>query len=199
MAEDRRRRRLIGASVDPLDDFAGHILILSGSPGAGKTTTAEALARFPGPTPKVHIHSDDFWGYIKHGVIDPWLPEADTQNKMIMDIAAGVAGRYAQGGYFVAFDGVIGPWSLPAYLRLDVPTHYILLRPTVEESMARCVARGGDGLSDTAVVAEVYRMFADLGLYAGHVLPVAGLDRAQTQDAVIAAMRSDNYRLPDLA
>lgn len=178
-----------------LDAFAGHILILSGSPGAGKTTTAESLARFPGPTPKVHIHSDDFWGYIKHGVIAPWLPEADAQNKMIMEIAAGVANRYAEGGYFVAFDGVIGPWSLPAYLALDVPMHYILLRPSVEESMDRCEVRGGDSLSDRAVVADIYRMFEDLGPYQRHVLPTIGLDPAQTQDAVIAAMHSGEYRL----
>jgi len=69
--------------METLDDFAGHILILSGSPGSGKTTTAETLARIPGATPKVHIHSDDFWGYIKHGVIEPWLPEADTQNPCV--------------------------------------------------------------------------------------------------------------------
>jgi hypothetical protein len=185
--------------METLDTFAGHILILSGSPGAGKTTTAEKLARLHGPTPKVHIHSDDFWGYIKHGVIDPWLPEADAQNRMIMDIAAGVAGRYAQGGYFVAFDGVIGPWSLAPYPALDVPMHYILLRPSVEESVARCVARGGDSLGDPVVVADIYRMFADLGPYGRHVLPSNGLDADQTLAAVIAAMRSGDYRLRHLA
>ena len=181
--------------METLDDFAGHILILSGSPGSGKTTTAETLARIPGATPKVHIHSDDFWGYIKHGVIEPWLPEADMQNKMIMEIAAGVVGRYGQGGYFVAYDGVIGPWSLPAFLVLDVPMHYILLRPSVEECVARCLTREEDTLRDPAVVADVYRMFEDLGPYRRHVLPTTGLDRQQTHDAVIAAMRSGRYRL----
>lgn len=178
-----------------LDAFAGQILILSGSPGSGKTTTAETLARVRGPAPKVHIHSDDFWGYIKHGVIDPWLPEADTQNRMIMEIAAGVADRYARGGYFVAFDGVIGPWSLPAYLKLEVPMHYIVLRPSVDEAVARCSARGGDSLTDPVVVAQMHRLFADLGPYQRHVLPTDGLDRQQTHDAAIAAMESGRYRL----
>lgn len=97
-----------------MDQFAGHVLILPGSPGSGKTTTAELLARLPG-VPKVHLHSDDFWGYIKHGHIDPWLPESVAQNRMIMEIAASVGAQYARNGYLVALDGVIGPWSLPPY------------------------------------------------------------------------------------
>lgn len=75
-------------------DLGGHILLLSGHPGSGKSTIAEALAHLPG-VPKVHFHSDDLWGYIKHGRIDPWLPQSHQQNRMIMQIAADVAGRYA--------------------------------------------------------------------------------------------------------
>ena len=184
--------------MEGLDAFAGHILILSGSPGSGKTTTAETLARVPGPTPKVHIHSDDFWGYIKHGVIDPWLPESDAQNRMIMEIAAGVAGRYAEGGYFVALDGVVRPAMLRPYQALRVPLHYIVLRTTVTEAIARCSARGGDSLSDPVVVANLHAEFADLGAHERHVLPVDGLDRRQTHDTVIAAILSGRYRLEAL-
>ena len=120
-----------------MDQFAGHILILSGSPGSGKTTTAETLARLPG-VPKVHLHSDDFWGYIKHGLIAPWLPESDAQNRMICEISASVAGQYARHGYLVVLDGVVRPWWLPAFATLDVPVHYMVLRTSVQEAVARC-------------------------------------------------------------
>lgn len=177
-----------------MDLPAGHILILSGHPGSGKTTSAEALAHLPG-VPKVHLHSDDFWGYIKTGKIDPWLPQSHQQNQMIMQVAAGVAGTYARYGYFVALDGVIRPWALPAFAALGVPLHYVVLRTSAEEAVARCIARGGDSLSDPDVVAALHAQFADLGAHQAYALDVGGLDRPQTIAALQAALATGRYRL----
>lgn len=177
-----------------MDRFAGHILILSGPPGSGKTTTAETLARLPG-VPKVHLHSDDFWGYIKHGLIAPWLPESHEQNRMISQIAASVAGQYAQHGYFVVLDGVVRPWWLPAFTALGLPLHYVVLRPSLEEAVARCLARGGDSLTDPVVVGDLHAQFADLGQYERHAISTEGLGRDETLAAVIAALESSQFRL----
>lgn len=177
-------------------DFRGHILLLSGHPGSGKTTTAEALAQQPGG-PKVHLHSDDFWGYIKHGHIDPWLEEAHEQNRMIMQIAADVAGHYARHGYFVVLDGVVRPSWLPAFQALGLPLHYIVLRTTAAEAIDRCVLRGGDSLSDPNVVADLHAEFMALGPYEAHVLSVSGQDRDGALKSVVDALQSGRFEVAE--
>lgn len=177
-----------------MNDHAGHIVILSGHPGSGKTTTAEALAGLPG-VPKVHIHSDDFWGYIKHGHIDPWLPESDRQNQMVMQIASEVSARYARHGYLVILDGVVRPDWLPAFQAHGLPLHYIVLRTTAAEAVGRCAARGGDSLCDPQIVSVLHAQFADLGPYEPNVLSVSGLDRQKSLDLVIATLRSNLGRI----
>jgi predicted kinase len=180
-----------------MDLPAGEILILSGHPGSGKTTTAETLAHLPGG-PKAHVHSDDYWGYIKTGLIQPWLPEAHAQNQMVMEIAAGVAGTYARRGYFVVLDGVIRPWTLPCFLKLGLPVHYLVLRTSAQEAVSRCQMRGGDSLSDADIVRSLHTEFSDLGEYEDHVLDVGGLEPAGTVKAVLEAVTSGGYRLNGL-
>lgn len=52
-------------------NLSGSILILAGPPGAGKSTTARNLVASCGPA--VHLHSDDFWHFIRKGAIPPYL------------------------------------------------------------------------------------------------------------------------------
>ncbi|WP_011580112.1 MULTISPECIES: ATP-binding protein [Chelativorans] len=173
---------------------AGEVLILSGPPGSGKTTTAQALAIQAG-SPKVHLHADDFWHYIKNGAIAPYLPEAHKQNGVVVDVLARVAEGYARGGYFVVLDGIIGPWFLEPFKGLDVPLHYAVLRPPLETAIRRCRDRGGETLTDPEAITALHQQFSSLGELERHVLSTAGLDREQMLEEVIAALQRGAFRL----
>jgi len=172
----------------------GQILILSGSPGSGKSTAAAAVARLAGSR-KVHLHTDDFWGFIQHGHVEPWLPEAEGQNQTVMAVAAAAAERYAQGGYFVIVDGVVGPWFVEGFADLGVPTHYLVLRTDLADAIARCRQRGGETLSDPTVVAALHAQFSDLGQFERHALDVTGLSPGEVVGRVERAVQGGEYVL----
>lgn len=175
-------------------NFSGEILILTGTPGAGKTTTAKALASKSGSA-KVHLHSDDFWHFIKNGYIEPYLPEANGQNEVVIKALAKAASSYALGNYFVILDGIIGPWFLEPFINLQMPLHYIVLRPPLSLAIERCRQRGADTLTDPGPIAALYDQFSALGPLEKYVLPIGEQTKDETLSSVIEALRSGRHRL----
>lgn len=175
-------------------NHAGEILILTGTPGAGKTTAAEALAAEPG-APKVHLHADDFWHVIRNGAIPPYLPEAHAQNEVVINVLVKAAETFAAGGFFVIVDGIIGPWFLSPFRTILAPLHYIVLRPPLAVAIKRCRERGGDTLTDPAHITTLHQQLAGLHELERHVLPTDGLDRAETLRRIIDTVASGACRL----
>ena len=174
-------------------DLAGEILILTGPPGSGKTTTAQALAVEP-TSPKVHLHADDFWDFVKYSAIPPYLPEAHEQNRVVVNVVAKAAEGYASGGYFVVLDGIIGPWFLQPFRALAVPLHYIIMRPPLDVAIQRCRERG-DTTLDPQAITSLHRQFLSLGALEQHALPTARRSREEMQRIVIEAVNSGAFRL----
>jgi adenylate kinase family enzyme len=149
------------------------ILILTGPPGAGKTTTARLLAARS--TRAVHLESDSFFHFIRAGYVEPWKPEAHEQNTTVMRIVAAAAAGYADAGYLTIVDGIISPRWFFAPLRdaLQEAGHavaYAVLRAPLALCVSRAASRDASRLADTTVVEQLWRDFADLGSLERHAV-----------------------------
>lgn len=172
---------------------AGDILILTGTPGAGKTTAARRLVLHPG-VPKVHLQADDFWNAIGTGLVPPYLPEAHVQNAVVARVLAAAAGGYASAGYFVIVDGIIGPWFLAPFRALSNPLHYAVLRPPLETALRRCRERGSGAIGADAIE-SLHAQLSALGELDRHAIEVDGMAPEEVAAALLEATESGRLRL----
>jgi tRNA uridine 5-carbamoylmethylation protein Kti12 len=153
------------------------VLILTGPPGAGKTTTAHLLAA--GAERAVHLESDSFFHFIRAGYVEPWKAEAHEQNTIVMHIVAAAAVGYADAGYFTIVDGIISPrWFFgPLRNALQAAGHtvaYAVLRAPLAVCASRAASREASRLVDTTVVERLWHDFADLGPLERHAIESSG-------------------------
>jgi len=116
------------------------IFLLSGTPGSGKTSVAQSLLqRFP---LGLHLPLDDFREFVVSGraSIFNWSDETTRQFGLAREAAVGVAVRYAEAGFAVAFDDVVFPAETEAlFIKPLRPfqVHKVLLIPRLSVALNR--------------------------------------------------------------
>lgn len=176
--------------------MADPVLILTGPPGAGKTTTARVLSARSARA--VHLEADSFFHFIRAGYLEPWKPESHEQNTSVMRIVAAAAAGYASAGYFTIVDGIISPrWFLePLRAALKADGHdvaYAVLRAPLASCASRAASRGVRRLADSTVLEQLWRDFADLGALESHVIDTD--DKSTDDVAAEVAQRLQDAQL----
>ena len=147
----------------------GELVVVTGPPGAGKSAVSEELANRWQPS--ALVAGDVFFGMIKQGYILPWLPQARHQNAVIIEAAAAAAGRLC-GICSVVYDGVLGPWFLPTFVRasgLGQPALRCLVA-SAGVCLERVRSRVGHGFTDLSVTRDMYQQFADARIDDRHMI-----------------------------
>jgi cytidylate kinase len=158
------------------------LIVVTGPPGAGKSTVARILSGLFDAS--ALVSGDQFFAFIDQGFVAPWTTAAHRQNEVVIGASAAAAGRLAAGGYTVVYDGVIGPWFLETFGAAAglASLHYAVLLPPEEVCLERVRCRADHGFKDLDAARHMYREFADAEVASRHVAD-------STEDAAALASR----------
>ena len=151
------------------------VLLLTGSPGCGKTTVAPLVADHHEPSACLDL--DWFFAKIRRGFMEPWRSEAHAQNRVILRAAAAAVATFARGGYFTLAEGILYPFMLDLFAEACAPhnisLNYAVLRAPIGVVQQRVQVRRAEpahfgALADADVVDDLWEQFESHGVAERH-------------------------------
>jgi hypothetical protein len=185
------QRQCSNAARDDAAVPAAPLLLLTGSPGCGKTTVAPLVADRHEPSACLDL--DWFFAKLRRGAIEPWRPEAHGQNRVVLHAAAEAVAAFAAGGYFTVAEGIMYPFMLDLFAaagaRYGIAVHYAVLQAPMEVVLQRVRDRRSEpqhagALADAGVVGDLWTQFEQHGVEARHRVDAGAGDAATIAELI---------------
>jgi len=174
------------------EEITAPIILLSGPPGAGKSTIAQQLVSLM-PGQVANIEGDTFWKFFAKGFDVPGRRE---NFKTIITSMLVAAMPYARAGYTTIIDFCIPPWFLNTAFTLtqtrQIPLDYIVLYPPEELCAKRAATRQEGIIDDYAIFKEFYASFNDA---TRHIINDDTADAAALANRIKAELEEGRFRV----
>ncbi len=180
----------------------GPLLLLTGSPGCGKTTVAPLVAELHDPSACLDV--DWFFAKLRRGVIEPWREEAHAQNRVVLRAAAEAVATFAEGGYFTVAEGILYPFMLDLFVAACEPhgidVNYAVLRAPIGVVQQRVQDRTlepphAGALADAAVVDDLWAQFESHGVEERHRVDSGARGPTEVAEEIDRRLQAGEFRL----
>jgi len=170
------------------------LFMITGTPGAGKSTVATALMqRFPFG---IHVPVDDIRDWVVSGIAYPGRDrseETTRQMNLARQGAAHLARLYAEAGFAVAIDDTLGrAEALDVYLKAlqGCLLLKIMLRPQLEVALARNRERTNKNHDKNRLAQAIPRIYQEMeklhtGARGWRIIDNSHLSVAETVDTIL--------------
>jgi hypothetical protein len=181
---------------------AGLVLLLTGSPGCGKTTVAPLVADRHEPSACLDL--DWFFAKVRRGFVEPWRGEAHTQNRVILGAAAEAVAAFAEGGYFTVAEGILYPFMLDLFAETCAPRgialNYAVLRAPINVVQQRVQDRRSEpehlaALTDAGVVGDLWAQFESHGVEERHRVDSGARSPGAIAEEIDRRLGAGDFRL----